>query len=62
MSFRAKRGIQCGSAKEFNRAGMANLTLPVPLLRKERDVSVKPKQGEVNPARGCFTSLTLRSA
>jgi len=27
LSFRAKRGIQCGSAKEFNRAGMANLTL-----------------------------------
>jgi hypothetical protein len=34
----------------------------VPLLQKERDVSASPKQGEVNLARGCFTSLTLRSA
>ena len=34
----------------------------VPLLQKERDVSASPKQGEVNPARGCFTALMLRSA
>jgi hypothetical protein len=47
---------------QHDRLGMANLTLPVPLLQKERDVSASPKQGEVNPARGCFTSLTLRSA
>ena len=32
---------------QHDRLGMANLTLPVPLLRKERDVSASPKQGEV---------------
>ena len=47
---------------QHDRLGMANLTLPVPLLRKERDVSASPKQGEVNLARGCFTALMLRSA
>jgi hypothetical protein len=38
---------------------MANLTLLSLSFKKERDVSVKPKQGEVNPARECFTALTL---
>ena len=44
---------------QHDRLGMANLILPVPLLRKERDVSASPKQGEVNPARECFTALML---
>ncbi len=58
MSFRAKRGIQCGSAKEFNRAGMANLILPVPLLQKESDVSASQKQGKVDTSLG-FASLSM---
>ena len=62
MSFRAERGLQCGSVTEFNRAGMANLTLLSLSFKKERDVSALPKQGEVNLARGCFTALMLRSA
>ena len=44
---------------QHDRLGMPNLTLLSLSFKKERDVSVKPKQGEVNPARECFTALTL---
>ena len=47
---------------QHDRLGMANLTLLSLSFKKERDVSASPKQGEVNPARGCFTALMLRSA
>jgi hypothetical protein len=44
---------------QHDRLGMANLTLLSLSFKKERDVSASPKQGEVNPARECFTALTL---
>jgi hypothetical protein len=46
ISFQAQRGIYTAIAH-----GAHGLPHPlVPLLRKERDVSASPKQGEVNPA------------
>ncbi len=59
-------GSEESSVWMLRSAQQANLTLSASQtslsLQKERDVSATPKQGEVNPVRGCFAALTLRSA